>query len=364
MAPAARARSATGGRTRAIRRITRKGSVEVGNRTGRSGTKARGRPAAGAAPGTGAGTGPAGTKDKTPGTTVGRAPRVISRLNPWPVGTGLHHGTASPLGGPSPVLVPHPRHLEPSPHIPCGLALALSGKVQLRLPVSSSRRFRSTPGTGLISGSNGVESARCLGLAIGLMTLSLSTTKPLRLFKRSTWRTSCGSGKNAPGGTLHRLMRVDAACGDLGTAGTATGLMADAWHAHVAEGAPWCLALPDPHPCAKAGLPSLWVLTGPSYCVSPTSCLFPHSHGPLLQLIRGSSPPLASGSMSILRAATRPVGRLGCASTLLYKVVSIALTVWAVWDPAVPGGGQWVGSPMVLNRPFLADVSDGPLVGN
>ena len=41
------------------------------------------------------------------------------------------------------------------------------------------------------------------------------------------------------------------------------------------------------------------------------------------------------------------LGRLGCASTLLYKVVSIALTVWAVWDPAVPGGGQWVGSPMV-----------------
>ena len=58
------------------------------------------------------------------------------------------------------------------------------------------------------------------------------------------------------------------------------------------------------------------------------------------------------------------LGRLGCASTLLYKVVSIALTVWAVWDPAVPGGGQWVGSPMVLNRPFLADGSEGPVNEN
>ena len=53
------------------------------------------------------------------------------------------------------------------------------------------------------------------------------------------------------------------------------------------------------------------------------------------------------------------LGRLGCTSSLLYKVVSIALTMWAVWDPAVPGGGQWVGSPMVLNRSFVADTTDG-----
>ena len=77
------------------------------------------------------------------------------------------------------------------------------------------------------------------------------------------------------------------------------------------------------------------------------------------------------GTMSILRVATRPVmergacfldnddlGQLGCASSLLYKVVSIALTMWAVWDPCVPGGGQWVGSPMVLNRAFVADTTD------
>ena len=74
--------------------------------------------------------------------------------------------------------------------------------------------------------------------------------------------------------------------------------------------------------------------------------------------------------MSVLRVATLPVperascfldnndlGQLGCSSTLLYKVVSSALTVWAIWDPAVPGGGQWVGSPMVLNRQFAADSS-------
>ena len=78
--------------------------------------------------------------------------------------------------------------------------------------------------------------------------------------------------------------------------------------------------------------------------------------------------------MSVLRVATRPVmereacfldnddlGQLGCSSTLLYRVVSIALTLWAVWDPAVPGGAQWVGSPMVLNRPFATDIPDGPL---
>ena len=72
--------------------------------------------------------------------------------------------------------------------------------------------------------------------------------------------------------------------------------------------------------------------------------------------------------MSILRIATAPVperarcfmdnddlGQLGSASTLLYTTVSIALTLWAVWDPAVPGGGQWVGSPMALRRPFIAD---------
>ena len=52
------------------------------------------------------------------------------------------------------------------------------------------------------------------------------------------------------------------------------------------------------------------------------------------------------------------LGQLGCASTRLYKVGSIALITWAVWDPAVPGGGQWVGSPMVLDRPFAADAAD------
>ena len=80
----------------------------------------------------------------------------------------------------------------------------------------------------------------------------------------------------------------------------------------------------------------------------------------------GSSPDISL--MSILRAATAPLlarprcfldnddlGHLGSASTLLYSAVSIALTLWAVWDPSVPGGGQWVGSPLALRRPFLAD---------
>ena len=75
--------------------------------------------------------------------------------------------------------------------------------------------------------------------------------------------------------------------------------------------------------------------------------------------------------MSVLRVATRPamdreacfldnddLGQLGTASTFLYKVVSIALTLWAVWDPAVPGGARWVGSPMVLNRPFASSSPD------
>ena len=84
-----------------------------------------------------------------------------------------------------------------------------------------------------------------------------------------------------------------------------------------------------------------------------------------LQQLLGSS---SCGSpMSILRVATKPVterarcfmdnddlGRLGSASTLLYTV-SIALTLWAVWDPAVPGVGQWIGSPVFLRRAFLAD---------
>ena len=52
------------------------------------------------------------------------------------------------------------------------------------------------------------------------------------------------------------------------------------------------------------------------------------------------------------------LGQLGTASTFLYKVVSIALTLWAVWDPAVPGGARWVGSPMVLNRPFASSSLD------
>eukprot|EP00959_Pyramimonas_sp_CCMP1952_P151372 3167330-Pyramimonas_sp.AAC.1 len=63
--------------------------------------------------------------------------------------------------------------------------------------------------------------------------------------------------------------------------------------------------------------------------------------------------------MSMLRAATQPVseryagiledndlGQLGTASTALYKVASIALTLWAIWAPSVPCGAQWVGSPM------------------
>eukprot|EP00959_Pyramimonas_sp_CCMP1952_P085457 1787565-Pyramimonas_sp.AAC.1 len=63
--------------------------------------------------------------------------------------------------------------------------------------------------------------------------------------------------------------------------------------------------------------------------------------------------------MSVLRVATRPVmernacfldnkylGQLGTTSPSLYKVVSVALTLWAIWDPAAPGGARWVGSPM------------------
>eukprot|EP00959_Pyramimonas_sp_CCMP1952_P384176 8051186-Pyramimonas_sp.AAC.1 len=74
--------------------------------------------------------------------------------------------------------------------------------------------------------------------------------------------------------------------------------------------------------------------------------------------------------MSILRVATRSVrernacfldnndlGRLGTNSPSLYKVVSVALTLWAIWDPAAPGGARWVGSPLVLNWPF-ASLSD------
>eukprot|EP00959_Pyramimonas_sp_CCMP1952_P427277 8948693-Pyramimonas_sp.AAC.1 len=76
--------------------------------------------------------------------------------------------------------------------------------------------------------------------------------------------------------------------------------------------------------------------------------------------------------MSILRVATRTVmernacfldsddlGQLGTASPALYKVVSIALTPWAIWDPSVPSGTRWVGSPMGLNRPFAAHSDAG-----
>ena len=70
----------------------------------------------------------------------------------------------------------------------------------------------------------------------------------------------------------------------------------------------------------------------------------------------------------VLRVATRPVmerdacfldnedlGQLGIASARLYKVVSVALTTWAVWDPTM---AQWVGSPVVLDRPFFGDGPD------
>ena len=73
-------------------------------------------------------------------------------------------------------------------------------------------------------------------------------------------------------------------------------------------------------------------------------------------------------SMGPLRATTMPLsqrprcfldnddlGQLGCSNTLLYSVVSIGLTLWVVWDPSVPGGGQWVGSPVALPRSFYAD---------
>ena len=55
------------------------------------------------------------------------------------------------------------------------------------------------------------------------------------------------------------------------------------------------------------------------------------------------------------------LGQLGTASTSLYRVVSVALTLWAIWDPAVPGGAQWVGSTMVLDRRFTVDCPDEPL---
>ena len=72
--------------------------------------------------------------------------------------------------------------------------------------------------------------------------------------------------------------------------------------------------------------------------------------------------------MNVLQAATLPLsqrprcfldnddlGQLGCSRALLYSLVSVGLTLWAVWDPSVPGGGQWVGSPMALQRPFHAN---------
>eukprot|EP00959_Pyramimonas_sp_CCMP1952_P043601 911531-Pyramimonas_sp.AAC.1 len=72
--------------------------------------------------------------------------------------------------------------------------------------------------------------------------------------------------------------------------------------------------------------------------------------------------------MSVLRVATRPVmdqnacfldnddlGQLGAAFTYTYKVVSIAFTLWAIWDPRAPGGARWVGSPMALSRPFASN---------
>eukprot|EP00959_Pyramimonas_sp_CCMP1952_P147799 3093279-Pyramimonas_sp.AAC.1 len=55
------------------------------------------------------------------------------------------------------------------------------------------------------------------------------------------------------------------------------------------------------------------------------------------------------------------LGQLGAASTSTHKAVSIALTLWAIWDPRAPGGARWIGSPMVLNRPF-ASSSDWELV--
>ena len=89
----------------------------------------------------------------------------------------------------------------------------------------------------------------------------------------------------------------------------------------------------------------------------------------------GSSQFLYQKAMAILQTATQPVkdrptcflenddlGILGCASTSLYKVVSIALTLWAIWDPYVPGGGQMVGSPLVLDRFFQANTSEYQVV--
>eukprot|EP00959_Pyramimonas_sp_CCMP1952_P449702 9416380-Pyramimonas_sp.AAC.1 len=48
------------------------------------------------------------------------------------------------------------------------------------------------------------------------------------------------------------------------------------------------------------------------------------------------------------------LGQLGTTSPSLYKAVSVALTLWATWDPAAPGGARSVGSPMVLNQPFAS----------
>ena len=67
----------------------------------------------------------------------------------------------------------------------------------------------------------------------------------------------------------------------------------------------------------------------------------------------------------MLRVATHPVmereacflgnedlGQLSTASTSLYKVVSIALTIWAIWEPTL---SMWVGSSSALDRSFAVD---------
>ena len=106
-------------------------------------------------------------------------------------------------------------------------------------------------------------------------------------------------------------------------------------------------------------------------CSTGHHCLIYRAYHSTLRLKSISLPK----AMAILQTATQPVkdrptcflenddlGILGCASTSLYKVVSIALTLWAIWDPYVPGGGQMVGSPLVLDRFFQANTSEYQVV--
>ena len=221
--PAAHTIAVLGTGIRGTGHTTRSDNVELAARRGRNGMRTHGRPMAGAPLDDGAVTGRVGTRDRARDQARGRT-QGVARGPSLLVRSDLPRGATSPPDGLDRVLGPRLSRTGRISHLRGGRDQGSLVRVR-RLPLaSSSSRSSGSPSAGPNSGSSGGDNVRFPLLATVPTTLCLFMTRPWHSSKSFHWKTSCGSGRSAPRGTLHRLTEAAAVRGGRGPAGRTTGL--------------------------------------------------------------------------------------------------------------------------------------------